>query len=50
VEKVAQNWDPFEIFKKAPKENDRPIGENSSNPATLLITSLAAFCRHLFKL
>jgi hypothetical protein len=28
-----------EIFKKLPKENNRPIGETSSNPVTL-------FCMH----
>jgi hypothetical protein len=33
-EKVAQK---FEFFKKLPKVNSRPIGDNSSNLVTLLL-------------
>jgi hypothetical protein len=37
VEKSSPNiWSTPVIFKKLPKENNHPMGENSPNPVTLL--------------
>jgi hypothetical protein len=40
VEKVAQSWATWEIFKKLTKEDNQPIGGNSPNLVTL-VESLA---------
>jgi hypothetical protein len=37
VEKSSQKiWATLEIFKKVPKENNHPTGENSPNLVTLI--------------
>jgi hypothetical protein len=45
VGKISKTiWGPFVIWKKnLPKENNRPIGENSPNPGSMLSQFSAGF-------